>query len=1131
MKVSKRIITFFLAIAMLASMLPVANAASDPGLMVDSESVSSWEAWASSNGVSSSSYWTSANNLMSSGYVGPCDSLLQLQYITDKYDTLSAGIFASLVEIFSDLFNGSDYIVLFDDELGVYRPYDNNAHLWFVNSKGHFPYYDPDPSEVFPEDDNGNAFARTGQWILAENINSSYDLWRVVSRAELESYRAQWLDVFPDATLIKTEGCYWLVSYVMGKPQILCDEYGYPYFIPIDGESAITTPYQYFTNITNNYVDDKDTTVNVMMDGNVLVGKVIDNENGIINVGGKVYYIDELTYDASTRIYYVDAHDEYVYNTETNNYTTNNYSFQFEYHVSHTSITYIGQTEEYQERYEMYYQLPDGRSSADLTAEDLEQLSVVFKDVVLYARSADNVDMRALYHFDGNVEDSSYWSYATSFDWVLGASLTYLDEGVFNGSLYLDETYHSFGITLPNVTDIHGDFTLQFRYYQSHTTAPILDSQVELGGVPVLKFDGAYYYDLSGTLVAETSVGNWNELCIMRADGVMYYYINGVCVTSVEDNTLYSNVIRFIFGMNQETYKKLDELRFTRAAVYTPGEDYTSSAVPFDTNLALILPDGQRPMADEVLVITPAENNLITFPDPDTWADAAAAAAKAIPEKFTGNYYVDYVSGGLCFLYNSEYTSISSSGDTFTFSVSGENTTEEVDLGGGFSWSGGICNNLTNGIFFPLRAAATSSDTFSLLTDGSYTFSLILSDGTVASASFTYDSSGGINGLDFIQNFTTVDGSSLILSVDDLFHYNEVESSGYLMSWSGRIAGISIMPADISAPVDIVYVELVSGSKPGYTQTWETAMYSSGELEESPVLAVRTNMPITGYQIGGVRPSYPTPGLVYAMVENSRITSLQQYSGSAWIAVDGRIWTGQRWIPYSSFDVFTLQDLFDIIGGSDDDYEYIYTESGFWTWFQKQWKQFMNKLDEIIDLLSGNRGGSDCDHVYHTEIQREATCAEPGHMLYTCDLCADTYTELIEPIGHDWIVQDHVDEVLDEEGNVVEKGYDIVVCSVCELESKDYGDGPIENDLFDAIGDLIAEGIDWILEKLSQVTDSLSGITDTFNSFVDRIGGMTDEYTLMFGAFLALLPEDLRTLMWLAIVAGVVGLVWKAWAK
>ena len=48
-----------------------------------------------------------------------------------------------------------------------------------------------------------------------------------------------------------------------------------------------------------------------------------------------------------------------------------------------------------------------------------------------------------------------------------------------------------------------------------------------------------------------------------------------------------------------------------------------------------------------------------------------------------------------------------------------------------------------------------------------------------------------------------------------------------------------------------------------------------------------------------------SPATVFCTVITTAIpSSLQQYNGSAWVAVDGRIWTGFRWIPYSSFDIF-----------------------------------------------------------------------------------------------------------------------------------------------------------------------------------------------------------------------------------
>ena len=100
-------------------------------------------------------------------------------------------------------------------------------------------------------------------------------------------------------------------------------------------------------------------------------------------------------------------------------------------------------------------------------------------------------------------------------------------------------------------------------------------------------------------------------------------------------------------------------------------------------------------------------------------------------------------------------------------------------------------------------------------------------------------------------------------------------------------------------------------------------------------LAVKTDLAITNRQIGGVRPAYPETGLVWALVENGVIQSLQIYNGSAWESCDGRIWTGERWVPYSSYNIITLQDFYDVADASGGSYEYIYTESGFWAWWQK----------------------------------------------------------------------------------------------------------------------------------------------------------------------------------------------------
>ena len=302
--------------------------------------------------------------------------------------------------------------------------------------------------------------------------------------------------------------------------QILCDELGFPYGIP-QGNTQMGSDRDY-NNDKEGQPEVSDEPI-VDIDGDLVMQMFPD---------GSFTWINNLLYDASEKTYYLDS--SATYNT-TNNYTYN-YEWHYTYHIDYTSITYIGQTEEYNEKYEYYFDLPDGRSSADLTADELLVLNTQI-DVLPYVRSADDVSIRALYHFDGNTRDSSYWSHLGNLKWNKGATLTYMDVGAFNGALYLDENEHDFTITLPSNVST-GDFTLQFRLYQSHTEAPVTDSYVKLGGYVLFGFDGASIKNAPGVELSPMPTGTWNELCFMRKDGDFAYFLNGVCLYSGKNFTI-----------------------------------------------------------------------------------------------------------------------------------------------------------------------------------------------------------------------------------------------------------------------------------------------------------------------------------------------------------------------------------------------------------------------------------------------------------------------------------------------------------------------------------------------------------------------------------------------------------------
>ena len=646
----------------------------------------------------------------------------------------------------------------------------------------------------------------------------------------------------------------------------------------------------------------------------------IDIENGVFTgLDGTLQIIDGVIYDESTKTYYIDSHDSY---------TTNIYNYYtYQYYINYTSITYIGYTEQYDKHYEVYYKLPDGRSSADLTAEELEQLNVSI-DVINYGRSADDVSLRSLYHFDGDTDDASYWNYCTSFEWNKGASLTYMDEGTFEGSLYLDETEHDFTLTLPS--GLMGDFTLQFRYYQSATAAPQTDSYINLGSTAVLKLDGANIKNGSGTTLSSMPIGSWNELALIRDSGNLYYYLNGVKIGSVSQGIAWQD-LNFHFGSGQQTWKKLDELRVLNYALQKGGASYTPTSVPHDTNLALVLPDSAKPVADEYWAVDFHEDATYSanFTNGGTLADAGIYTTKNLTASV-------FPTG----LYIQPSSPISASGY------------EEIKTKGAGSTA------FTNAPYIQLF----------LQSGGDYRIhqlSLVFDDGTVfdyrfhVASAYAYhdfvitpvDSSrpfsrsqplefpGGV----LVPGYSSNGGVVLYLVFDPFTTHNIVAIERYTPDVSYSAAdGIAAL-ADRST-ITAEHITSIVGMTP--------------EDLATPTLAVRSDIPVTSWQIGGVRPSVPTKGQVWALVERQYITSLQIYNGRAWEACDGRIWTGSRWVPYSAYNVITLKDMSDIVDSSSPDKEYIYTETGFWDWWQRSWNAFTSKFFSLLEGSGLSPGGS-----------------------------------------------------------------------------------------------------------------------------------------------------------------------------
>lgn len=919
----KRTISLVLALSLMIGLFVVptsaaTNTVTAKDVLYDTASVDQWNAYftgAIFGDLANSYKWSMLNDPIKVAGVGSLASLSSLESARSRFLAKHKSICTNPVYIIGNLLvdgHAVNPIIAYDESLGVYRLKDSRSGLWLVSNLGTFPYYAPSVTDsttgtTTPDPDLG------GKWILESKVN-----WKkvnVLSEYNLYSMGGQLKSAVPDNDIGTYEKKYYYLGGKWdddssGDHYVYCDASGRPYVARIEEN-------QWSQNNTNNYYTDVteqgDTIYNT---GDTIENQLIDNStNTVWFPDGTLNYIDNLIYDASTKTYYVDAHQEY--DLTNNTYITNHY--KYEYHINYTSVTYIGQTEEYDERYEFYYELPDGRSSADLTAEELQVLNTQI-DVLPYIRSADDTSIRALYHFDGDCLDSSYWSHLGSLKWNKGASITYMDAGAFNGALYLDENAHDFTITLPsNIAS--GDFTFQFRYYQSYTAAPVNDSTVTFGGFKFLSFDGANVMTGSGKVLSSVSVGNWQEIAFVRENGVYRWYHNGVPVYSINGSASLSDTINFVFGSDQQTYKYIDEIRVVNKALYD-ADGYTPTSVPFDTNLALVLPDSHLPVADEYWSITSSGENLLSEYGMDWMTELYTAGNDYWTDQGSPVYPVWGVDSPMA------GTMVSVDGGLSLYSFSGADEAESPEFYG-----------LSSRVYYKKGSSAADY----VLPAGDYVFSIVLADGTIISCPFT-----------------RVNGTASSVCVQDAGY--EVGFRYYTSGSStvSRYQYLYVTPLEAEVwSTPIVYMELVEGDSTDLSAEFVSSVVVMDKDDlNTPSLAVRTDIDIKGYQLGGVRPSLPEKGIVWALIESGRINSLQIYNGQAWEAVDGRIWTGSRWVPYYAYDVLLLKDLWDIVE-SDPTLDPIYTETGFWTWLQNAWGGMIARLDAILSAIGGSGGSGD----------------------------------------------------------------------------------------------------------------------------------------------------------------------------
>lgn len=162
----------------------------------------------------------------------------------------------------------------------------------------------------------------------------------------------------------------------------------------------------------------------------------------------------------------------YTYNTAYYNNTYNSYyipvtyndvdyNYFITYAPTYTNITYIvdGCNDPSQAVSNNYYfQLPDGRNSYNLTADDVFGIPLA-GELINYDATPENDNCVALYHFDGNITDASGKSNTAVFD--DGTVPQYISSNGFGKHLMLSNC-GAFRVTLPEA--LEAPYTVEFKF-------------------------------------------------------------------------------------------------------------------------------------------------------------------------------------------------------------------------------------------------------------------------------------------------------------------------------------------------------------------------------------------------------------------------------------------------------------------------------------------------------------------------------------------------------------------------------------------------------------------------------------------------------------------------------------------
>lgn len=338
------------------------------------------------------------------------------------------------------------------------------------------------------------------------------------------------------------------------------------------------------------------------------------NNYQAIDVNNNTYYNpvvgDQVVYESIT---WNESHD--VYNITNNQYTTyiaNNFTYLSYFVIDNdTESTWY---------YEIYYQLPDGRNSWNMTKEEVWGLGLSY-DPVNYDFVAEDSATLGLWHFDGNLQDASV--YDRDIYWSVWSEVAYdFIDSPFASGLKLDGAFKHY-LQSPTI-NATGDWTLEgrlkFNIGEDFLPDPIQWTE-EYSGSEMIYPENPF---VNGSVSAGTNASNFNinntsvytgaklgSLMILYEGGTQRFFLPvtaDVTVytrgTSVQKSSGYYEVSYNCYA----TYKNLRccgipvDSWFTYAIVnnssgcqvYVNGRKYGSSTASMDLSHIMLENDGNN---------------------------------------------------------------------------------------------------------------------------------------------------------------------------------------------------------------------------------------------------------------------------------------------------------------------------------------------------------------------------------------------------------------------------------------------------------------------------------------------------------------------------------------------------------